>query len=77
MKRGGGIHTVPNKGGAGWRNVLDGQPVTSFRTKRLAVLVGRDVARALKVEHTIHRKDGVISAKNSYGKDSYPPRDAD
>jgi hypothetical protein len=27
------------------------------------------------VEHTIHRGDGQISEKNSYGNDPHPPKD--
>jgi hypothetical protein len=27
------------------------------------------LAQRLKVEHTVHRKDGVIGEKNSYGND--------
>jgi hypothetical protein len=41
-----------------------------------AVEAGREMARKLKVEHTIHRRDGVITEKNSYGNDPYPPKDA-
>ena len=36
---------------------------------------GREIARGLRVEHTIHREDGQISEKNSYGADPCPPKD--
>ena len=36
---------------------------------------GREIARALRVEHTIHREDGQIAEKNSYGADPCPPKD--
>ncbi len=36
---------------------------------------GRRLAEKLEVEHTIHRKDGVIGEKNSYGNDPVPPKD--
>lgn len=74
MKRGQGVHTVPAKGG-GWKNVVSGSTRSVFPTKKEAVQAGRIIARVLEVEHTIHRRDGVISAKNSYGNDPYPPRD--
>ena len=32
------------------------------------------IAMRLEVEHTIHREDGVITEKNSYGNDSFPPK---
>ena len=75
MHRGGGVHTVPTPDG-GWKNEVIGTVVGPYVLKRAAVKAGRALARQLRVEHTIHRKDGVISEKNSYGQDSCPPRDA-
>ena len=75
MHRGEGVHTVPASG-KGWSNEVEGTVVGSYRHKDSAVRAGRALARELRVEHTIHRKDGVISEKNSYGQDSCPPRDA-
>jgi hypothetical protein len=46
------------------------------RTKEYAVEAGREVARRLEVEHTIHPSDGTIGEKNSYGNDPNPPRDS-
>ena len=75
MKRGRGVHTVPAAQGSGWCNTSDGRVLSRHRTKDAAVDAGRAMAKQLRVEHTIHRLDGVISAKNSYGNDPYPPRD--
>ena len=75
MKRGGGVHTVPASGRTGWRNTLDGHVTSRHRLKRTAVATGRAVAQAQQVEHTIHRADGRITSKNSYGRDPFPPRD--
>ena len=74
MKRGGGVHTVPAEGKAGWWNKLDGRIRSRHQTKNEAVATGRSIAKSLKVEHTIHNLDGQIAEKNSYGKDSFPPR---
>ena len=74
MKRGGGVHTVPAAGKAGWWNKVDGQVVSRHRLKDQAVAFGRGIAKSLKVEHTIHNQDGQIAEKNSYGSDSFPPR---
>ncbi len=73
MKRGGGVHTVPSWLG-GWCIKVDGEVVPVPLLKKDAVRYGRALARKLKVEHTIHRRDGVITEKNSYGKDAYPPK---
>jgi hypothetical protein len=35
---------------------------------------GREMAMELGAEHIIKNKDGTIGAKNSYGKDPYPPK---
>ena len=75
MKRGGGVHTVPNPVGSGWANEVSGTLVSRHRRKSAAVALGRRMARVGKVEHTIHGKNGRISAKNSYGNDPHPPED--
>jgi hypothetical protein len=76
MKRGGGVHTVPSPAGAGWWNKVDGQVMSRHRLKDDAVEAGREIARRLEVEHTIHASDGTIREKNSYGNDPFPPRDS-
>ena len=62
--------------GGGWWNEVNGKVLTRHRLKEVAVAAGREIALRLRVEHTIHRGDGVISEKNSYGNDPFPPRDA-
>ena len=74
MKRGGGVHTVPADNRTGWYNKLNGEVLSRHRVKSLAVQAGKEIARLMRVEHTIHRADGVITEKNSYGADSFPPR---
>jgi hypothetical protein len=76
MKRGGGVHTVPAATGRGWCNEVNGKVLSRHRIKEAAEEVGRKIAKRLEVEHTIHRTDGVIGGKNSYGNDPYPPRDS-
>jgi len=68
------VFTHPKSGG-GWVNSVGGKerPVV-HRTKEVAVGVGRSIAREEKSEHTITRRDGVISEKNSYGRDPFPPK---
>jgi len=76
VKAGGGVHTVPTAGSSsGWQNKVDGQVLSRHRTKEIAVATGREIARRLKVEHTIHNEDGEIGEKNSYGNDPNPPKD--
>ena len=75
MKRGGGVHTVPAASGTGWCNKVGGRVSSKHKLKAEAVAAGREIARSLRVEHTIHREDGQISEKNSYGNDPCPPKD--
>ncbi len=74
-KRGGGVHTTPNKDGNGWVNQVDGQVISTHHTKEKAVERGREEAKARQTEHTVHKTDGTIGEKNSYGPDSNPPKD--
>ena len=77
MKRGGGVHTVPAPDGhKGWWNKHDGKVMSRHETKEAAVAAGREIAIRLRTEHSIHRLDGAITEKNSYGNDPSPPRDA-
>lgn len=74
MTRGGGVHTVPGRI-PGWINEMAGRVLSHHPTRAEAVAAGRRYAKRLHVEHTIHKRDGVIAAKNSYGNDPYPPKD--
>jgi hypothetical protein len=75
MKRGGEVHTVAVGDGKRWHNVHDGKVLSRHRTKAVAAAVGRSIAKRLRVEHSIHRTDGAITEKNSYGNDPVPPKD--
>ena len=74
--RSSGVHTTPKPEGSGWVNQLGGKVISSHRKKDAAVERGRAIARQKKTEHTIHKKDGSIGRKNSYGNDPNPPKDA-
>ncbi|CAN5314476.1 DUF2188 domain-containing protein [soil metagenome] len=68
------VHTVPH--GDGWANRREGSDKVSkiFDTKAEARRAGRDTARREKTEHLIHKKDGTIEERNSYGNDPHPPK---
>ena len=63
------IHTVPHEGG--WANKAAGSDEILSRhdVKDDAVAAGRDRARQLQAEHVIHKEDGTIGERNSYGSD--------
>jgi Uncharacterized protein conserved in bacteria (DUF2188) len=70
----GWVHTV-YRGGC-WVNEVEGaaQLLARYWIKEEAVAAGRQEAIARKTEHVIHRIDGTIAERNSYGHDPFPPR---
>jgi len=67
------VHTVPTDDG--WANRREGADRVSknFDTKAEAQAAGRRTAAREGTEHLIHKKDGTIGERNSYGNDPYPP----
>lgn len=64
-----GIHTSGNKGrGYIVRHASLGT-VGWYERKADAVKAGRDLAKACASEHYVHRPDGRIQYRNSYGHD--------
>ena len=64
------VHTLNIEGR--WQNDIeggDGSPLAMYDTKAEAVDAGRSEARRRKTEHVIHRADGSIEDRNSYGND--------
>ena len=65
------VHTV-NRDGR-WENTIEGGDhqaiAASHETKAAVVAAGRAEAIRRKTEHVIHRQDGTIENRNSYGND--------
>jgi hypothetical protein len=70
----GDVHTVPHNDG--WANKVEGKSRVSNTspTKAAAQAKGREMAKKAKVEHHIHKKDGTIGNRNSYGTDPHRSR---
>ena len=68
------VHTVPM--GNKWTNQRAGSTRAgqNYDTKAEAQAAGRKTAMRDKTEHIIHKKDGTIGERNSYGKDPNPPK---
>lgn len=78
MKDGGAVHTVPaDDGKAGWWNKRDGRVLSRHREREMAVEAGCEIARNLRVAHTIHRSDGAIAETHSYGAAPLATEDGD
>jgi hypothetical protein len=67
------VHTVPN--GKGWANKQNGKTISTHHTKANAETEGRRQAKRSEAEHVIHKSNGQIGEKNSYGNDPCPPKD--
>jgi hypothetical protein len=67
------VHTVTHEGG--WANRREDSDRVSkiFPTKEAAEQAGRETAKREGVEHLIHKRDGQIGERNSYGNDPFPP----
>ncbi len=68
-------HVVPSKKG-GWDVKAEGAKgaTKNLPTQREAVEVARQFARNQRTELVVHGKDGRIRARDSYGRDPYPPK---
>ena len=68
-------HVVPSS--PGWAVKKSGADRASkvFSTKEKAVSYGKEISKSERAELFIHKRNGMIQDRNSYGSDRYPPRD--
>lgn len=68
-------HVVPRQDG--WAVKKSGATRASkvFDTQEDAIKYGRSQAKKESGELYVHRKDGTIRERDSYGHDPYPPQD--
>jgi hypothetical protein len=68
-------HVVPSS--LGWSVRKSGSQKASriFDTKDKAVQYGRMLSKGEKTELYIHKSNGMIQDRNSYGNDPIPPKD--
>lgn len=70
-----GVHITHRDDGQ-WNVVRDGAQRASsvHATQAEATSAGRDTARREQTELYIHRRDGRIRDRDSYGTDPHPPK---
>ncbi len=69
-------HVVPTSDGNwGVRGEGNSKLTKITSTQSEAIDVAQDIAEHQKAEVVIHRRDGTIRDKDSYGNDPYPPKD--
>lgn len=68
-------HVVPAGDGWGVRGAGNSRLTSRHDTQQSAASHAREIARNNGSEVVIHRPDGRIRDKDSYGNDPIPPRD--
>jgi hypothetical protein len=68
-------HVVPVSGVWGVRGEGNSRLTSIHDTQADAIETARDIAINQRSEVVIHRPDGRIRDKDSYGHDPFPPRD--
>ena len=74
MAKKGSQHVTPRDGGK-WavKTAGSSRASSTHDTQKEAIDVARERAKERKTEMYIHRRDGTIRDRNSYGNDPYPP----
>lgn len=68
-------HVVPHNGNWAVRGAGNGRVTSNHSTQSDAIEAARGIARKQKSEVVIHRRNGRIRDKDSYGNDPCPPKD--
>jgi len=68
-------HVVPHKDGWAVRKDGSKKVTRKTRTQQESIEIGRQIAQNQGTELVIHRRDGTIRDKDSYGHDPHPPKD--
>lgn len=68
-------HVVPRDGGWAVRGAGNSRVTSTHQTQNEAISAARNIAMNQRTEVVIHRPDGRIRDKDSYGNDPMPPRD--
>ena len=67
-------HVVPTEGGWGVRGAGNQKLTSTHDTQAAAIERAREIAINQSSEMIIHRPNGQIRDRNSYGNDPCPPR---
>jgi len=67
-------HVVPHNGEWAVRGARNQRVTSTHHTQEAAREAARNIAINQQSEVIIHRPNGQIRAKDSYGNDPYPPR---
>lgn len=72
-KMGKNQHVVPHKDGFAVKGAGNEKATRVVPTQSEAIKIGREIAKNQESELFIHRPNGQIRERNSYGNDPFPP----
>ncbi|AEK01073.1 DUF2188 domain-containing protein [Klebsiella pneumoniae] len=67
-------HVVPHNGEWAVRGEGNERVTSTHRTQQEAIDAARSISRNQESELVIHRPNGQIRDRDSYGKDPFPPK---
>jgi cytochrome b len=67
-------HVVPHNGKWGVKGAGNTKVTKTAETQSQATEFAKEIAKNQKSEVVIHRPNGQIREKNSYGNDPFPPK---
>lgn len=67
-------HVVPHTDGWAVRGAGNARATSVHSTQADAIVEAKSIAQNQRSELFIHRSDGRIRDRNSYGNDPYPPK---
>jgi hypothetical protein len=68
-------HVIPSSGGWAVKKSGSERASKTFSTKEEAVRYGKELSKNERTELFIHKSNGMIQNRNSYGNDPHPPKD--
>lgn len=74
MSKGRNQHVVPHTKGWAVRGAGSERATKVLDSQREAINLARDIAQKQRTEMLIHRENGRIRERNSYGNDPSPPK---
>lgn len=67
-------HVVPHHDSWAVKGAGNDRATSVHKTQQQAIDAARDIARRQQSEVVIHRPDGRVRDKDSYGNDPFPPK---
>lgn len=67
-------HVIPHNGQWAVKGENNSKATKVVNTQDKAIDIAREIAKNQESELIIHRPDGKIRAKDSYGNDPFPPK---